>query len=82
MEWIAGSSPAMTSQRGLALRRGVGERVHDVGDDGIDELHVVALGHHPDHRLGARGRMTRRPVLPSRDLPLSIALRTAMLSKG
>ena len=39
----------------VELRRCVGERVHDVGDDGVDELHVVALGHHPDHRLGAGG---------------------------
>ncbi len=66
----------------VELGRGVGERVHDVGDDVVDQPHIVALGHDADHRLGAGGPDDEAADLPSRDLPLSIALRTARLSSG
>src|SRR5258708_38296716 len=36
-------------------RRGVTERVADLIDDLLDQDAVVALAHHPDHRLGAGG---------------------------
>src|SRR5882757_223558 len=35
--------------------RGVAERVADLVDDLLDQDAVVALAHHPDHRLGAGG---------------------------
>src|SRR5512144_378034 len=63
--WMPGTRPGMTTLlvKTDRLRRGVGERVHDVGDDRIDELHVVALGHDADHRLRARRADDEAPGL-------------------
>ena len=36
-------------------RRRLGHRVADVGDQRIDQVAVVRLGHDADHRLGAGG---------------------------
>src|SRR3954470_15610321 len=45
--------PKSTSLENALSRRGVAERVADLVDDLLDQDAVVALTHHPDHRLGA-----------------------------
>ena len=49
----SGGSPGGRSGRNLACS--LGDRVDDVVHDAVDQIAVIALRHHADHRLGAGG---------------------------
>ena len=58
------------------------QRVDNAVDDFLDQDLVVALAHHPDHRLGA-GRTNDQAALgPSRCSASAMAERTLACSSG